>query len=287
MKGVLPEIGAGEGPRAPAAPGPWPHDPDMCRRASLPPGNYGVSEELHRGEDTHPKSLPGKLRQPWSFGLALKLCPQALNLVSPQEDKPWTGHRCFDWRVVEKGNPSPAQLPKHPKGQDPTPGSRAPLQKEKNPWKKKLLWGRNHQECSHHPRRSIPRQREANGHSENTCRGPGARHRGGFAQVPLAQAALVVKNSPASSGDTRDRGSTPGSGRSPGEGHATHSTFLAWRIWWTEGCKESDSDLAHRTLMVQSRGVLRTRWLSLIPPPSASISHETGILNTTHTHAHP
>ena len=26
----------------------------------------------------------------------------------------------------------------------------------------------------------------------------------------------------------------PGSGRSPGEGKATHSSFLAWEIPWTE-----------------------------------------------------
>jgi len=30
---------------------------------------------------------------------------------------------------------------------------------------------------------------------------------------------LVAVNPPASAGDTRDMGSTPGSGRSPGEGH--------------------------------------------------------------------
>ena len=30
---------------------------------------------------------------------------------------------------------------------------------------------------------------------------------------------LVVKNSPPSTGDVRDMGSIPGSGRSPGEGH--------------------------------------------------------------------
>ena len=32
--------------------------------------------------------------------------------------------------------------------------------------------------------------------------------------------ALVVKNPPASAGDTRDAGSIPGLGRSPGEGHS-------------------------------------------------------------------
>ena len=46
---------------------------------------------------------------------------------------------------------------------------------------------------------------------------------------------LVVKNLPAKSGDVRDMGSIPGSGRSPGmEGMATHSSILAWRILWTE-----------------------------------------------------
>ena len=31
-----------------------------------------------------------------------------------------------------------------------------------------------------------------------------------------------------------DPGSIPGSGRSPEEGMATHSSILAWRIPWTE-----------------------------------------------------
>src|SRR5574341_1027674 len=31
-----------------------------------------------------------------------------------------------------------------------------------------------------------------------------------------------------------DLGLIPGSGRSPGEGMATHSSILAWRIPWTE-----------------------------------------------------
>ena len=34
-----------------------------------------------------------------------------------------------------------------------------------------------------------------------------------------SQVALVVKNLPAKSGDIRDAGSIPASGRSPGEGH--------------------------------------------------------------------
>ena len=31
-----------------------------------------------------------------------------------------------------------------------------------------------------------------------------------------------------------DPGSIPGSGRSPGEGNAIHSSILAWKIPWTE-----------------------------------------------------
>ena len=58
----------------------------------------------------------------------------------------------------------------------------------------------------------------------------------------------MVKNPPASAEDLRDMGSIPGLGRSPGEGQATHSSILAWRIPRTEGlvgysphgCEESD-----------------------------------------------
>ena len=42
----------------------------------------------------------------------------------------------------------------------------------------------------------------------------------------------VVKNPPA--GDTADRGSIPGSGRSPGVEMATRSSILPWKIPWTE-----------------------------------------------------
>ena len=45
---------------------------------------------------------------------------------------------------------------------------------------------------------------------------------------------LVKKNPPASAGNVRDAGLTPGSGRYPGEGHATHSSILNWRNPWRE-----------------------------------------------------
>ena len=44
----------------------------------------------------------------------------------------------------------------------------------------------------------------------------------------------AVKNALANAGDARDAGSIPGLERSPGGGHGTHSSILAWRIPWTE-----------------------------------------------------
>ena len=49
--------------------------------------------------------------------------------------------------------------------------------------------------------------------------------------IVASQVVLVVKNPPASTGDVRDVGLIPGSGRSPGGGH---SSIVAWRILWTE-----------------------------------------------------
>jgi len=42
------------------------------------------------------------------------------------------------------------------------------------------------------------------------------------------------KNLPASAGDSRDAGSIPGSEGSPGGGHGTQSSILAWEIPQTE-----------------------------------------------------
>ena len=44
----------------------------------------------------------------------------------------------------------------------------------------------------------------------------------------------MEKNLPADAGDSGDAGLTPGSGRSPGDEMATHSSILAWKIPWTE-----------------------------------------------------
>ena len=43
-----------------------------------------------------------------------------------------------------------------------------------------------------------------------------------------------MENPPANAGDTGDKGSTPGLGRSPGGEVTAHSSILAWRIPWTE-----------------------------------------------------
>ena len=54
-----------------------------------------------------------------------------------------------------------------------------------------------------------------------------------FIWLWASQVALVVKNLPANAGDARDTDLIPGLERSPGEGMATHSSILAWRIPWT------------------------------------------------------
>ena len=44
----------------------------------------------------------------------------------------------------------------------------------------------------------------------------------------------MAKIPPASVGDTRDMGLVPRSGRSPGKGHSSPLSILAWRIPWAE-----------------------------------------------------
>ena len=44
----------------------------------------------------------------------------------------------------------------------------------------------------------------------------------------------VVKNPPANPGDSREVGSTPGSGRYPGVQNGNQLHILAWEISWTE-----------------------------------------------------
>ena len=44
----------------------------------------------------------------------------------------------------------------------------------------------------------------------------------------------MVKNLPENEEDVKDMGLISGLGRAPGEGNATHSSVLAWRIPWIE-----------------------------------------------------
>ena len=66
----------------------------------------------------------------------------------------------------------------------------------------------------------------------------------------------MVENLPANAGDSD---LIPGLGRSPGEGNATHSSILAWKIPWTEepGGRE-ELDATARTDMVVSEIKLAT-----------------------------
>ena len=56
-----------------------------------------------------------------------------------------------------------------------------------------------------------------------------------YCKIIILLLKLIKKKKPSgSAGDIRDRGSIPGSGKSLGGGHETHSSILAWRIPWTE-----------------------------------------------------
>ena len=74
--------------------------------------------------------------------------------------------------------------------------------------------------------------------------------------------------------DVRDAGSVPGSGRSPGEGNATHSGILAWEIPWTEEpgglqsigpqrARHDWSKVAHGTYSFKSSSDFFENWLCL------------------------
>ena len=61
-----------------------------------------------------------------------------------------------------------------------------------------------------------------------------ARVRHDLVTKPSPQEALVVKNWPASAGDTRDKAQSLGPEDPLEEGMATHSSIPAWRIPWPE-----------------------------------------------------
>ena len=59
----------------------------------------------------------------------------------------------------------------------------------------------------------------------------------------------MLKNLLASAGDIREAGSTPGLGKSPEEGMATHSSILAWRILMDRGAWQAT---VHRVAQSQT-----------------------------------
>ena len=66
------------------------------------------------------------------------------------------------------------------------------------------------------------------------------------------------KELPANAGGVRDSVSIPGSGRYPGEGMATHSSILAWRIpqrgaWWATVSRASKSQTGLKQLACTRR----------------------------------
>ena len=68
--------------------------------------------------------------------------------------------------------------------------------------------------------------------------------------IKASLVALVVKNPSADAGDVRYRGSIPGWGRSPGEGHGYPLQYSCWRIPWTEepgGLQSIESDTTEAT----------------------------------------
>ena len=84
--------------------------------------------------------------------------------------------------------------------------------------------------------------------------------------------ALGGKNPPVNTGDIRDVGSIPGSGRSPGGRKATCSSILAWRIPWSEepgGLQTTGS----QRVTLECLSVL----ILLFPPPASpqTLDHRT------------
>ena len=65
-----------------------------------------------------------------------------------------------------------------------------------------------------------------------------------------SQVALIMKNLPANAGDTRDEGSIPGSGRSPGEGNGNPLPYSCLRNPMDKGARQTtahgvaESDMA-------------------------------------------
>ena len=74
---------------------------------------------------------------------------------------------------------------------------------------------------------------------------------------PPVYGSLGVSDGKESACNAGDLGSVPGLGRSPGEGMATHSSVLAWRIPWT---KEPGGPQSTRSQRVRHAWGTNSRW---------------------------
>ena len=94
-----------------------------------------------------------------------------------------------------------------------------------------------------------------------------------YSSLPCEVGSLALedmkKNPPTDAGDMRDASLIPGSGRSPEEEVATHSSILAWRIPWTDepgglqsmGSQKTRTRLRRLTLISPLRSLTRLQAL--------------------------
>ena len=80
------------------------------------------------------------------------------------------------------------------------------------------------------------------------------------ANYRASQVAPVVKNLPANAGDTRDMGSIPGLGRSPGQGNGNPLQYSCLEMPWTEepgGLQSMGSQKSDLTEHAYTQNVLK------------------------------
>ena len=109
---------------------------------------------------------------------------------------------------------------------------------------------------------------------------------------------LNSKESICSVRDTGDMGSVPGLGRSPGGGHATHSSILAWRIlmdrgaWQATVCGDAKSQTGLKLLSMLARTHLYVCLFSSAHSSRGRVNKQgnlgffSGVVKTGNLHSH-
>ena len=99
-----------------------------------------------------------------------------------------------------------------------------------------------------------------------------------------SQVALVVKNLPANSGDTRDAGSIPGSGRSPGGGHGNPLQYSCLESpmdrWSLAGYGGKESDMTEASQQEQRQRVKSLHHLEFLFLTSDILSSSQGNISS-------